>query len=113
MDNDRKYFLPYQYDWITDPRPLKMAEKARQIGITFADAYHSVRIASNKGARYDVFVSSRDKFQAKLYIEDCKNWGQVTASAAGNSRPSPLSRPSATSSPHSPGIPSASPPELP
>ena len=77
MDNDRKYFLPYQYDWITDPRPLKIAEKSRQIGITFADAYHSVRIASNKGARYDVFVSSRDKFQAKLYIEDCKNWGQV------------------------------------
>ena len=77
MDNDRKYSLPYQYDWITDPRPLKIAEKSRQIGITFADAYHSVRIASNKGARYDVFVSSRDKFQAKLYIEDCKNWGQV------------------------------------
>src|SRR5206468_11295619 len=70
MDNDRKYFLPYQYDWITDPRPLKIAEKSRQIGITFADAYHSVRIASNKGARYDVFVSSRDKFQAKLYIHD-------------------------------------------
>src|SRR6266404_3300572 len=77
MDNDRRYFLNYQYRWITDPRPLKIAEKSRQIGITFADAYHSVRIASNKGARYDVFVSSRDKFQAKLYIEDCKNWGQV------------------------------------
>src|SRR6266550_2066786 len=77
MDNDRKYFLPYQYDWITDPRPLKIAEKSRQIGITFADAYHSVRIASHEDARFDVFVSSRDKFQAKLYIEDCKNWGEV------------------------------------
>ena len=77
MNNDRKYFLNYQYRWITDASPLKIAEKSRQIGITFADAYHSVRTASNKRARYDVFVSSRDKFQAKLYIEDCKNWGQV------------------------------------
>src|SRR5216117_3524960 len=93
MDNDRKYFLPYQYDWITDPRPLKIAEKSRQIGITFADAYHSVRIASNKGARYDVFVSSREKFQAKLYIEDCKNWG-----VAGSERT--LSTTERASSPH-------------
>src|SRR5438552_17418674 len=77
MNNDRKYFLNYQYRWITDASPLKIAEKSRQIGITFADAYHSVRTASNKRARYDVFVSSRDKFQAKLYIEDCKIWVQV------------------------------------
>src|SRR5207244_1723149 len=77
MNHDRKYFLPYQYKWISDGRPLKIAQKSRQIGITFADAYHSVRIASHEDARFDVFVSSRDKFQAKLYIEDCKNWGEV------------------------------------
>jgi phage FluMu gp28-like protein len=75
--DDRKYFLPYQYDWITEESPLKIIEKSRQIGMTYADAYHSVRVASRHGARYDVYISSRDRFQAKLYIEDCKNWAEI------------------------------------
>ena len=77
MKNEAKYFLPYQYQWIKDHSPLKIIEKSRQIGMTYADAYHSVRIASRKEARYDVFVSSRDAFQARLYIEDCKNWAEI------------------------------------
>jgi len=77
MKNEAKYFLPYQYQWIKDHSPLKIIEKSRQIGMTYADAYHSVRIASRKEARYDVFVSSRDAFHARLYIEDCKNWAEV------------------------------------
>jgi phage FluMu gp28-like protein len=36
------YFLPYQQRWIDDPSPLKIIEKSRQIGITYADAYDSV-----------------------------------------------------------------------
>ena len=72
-----KYFLPYQRKWILDDSPLKIIQKSRQIGISYADAYHSVRIASNKNSRLDVFISSRDRFQAKLYIEDCKHWAEV------------------------------------
>jgi phage FluMu gp28-like protein len=52
-------------------------EKSRQIGISYADAYHSVAIASTQGARLDVYISSRDRFQAKLYIEDCKHWAEI------------------------------------
>src|SRR5436190_20007831 len=77
MKNETKYFLPYQLKWIKDQSPLKIIEKSRQIGMTYADAYHSVRIASRKEARHDVYISSRDTFQAKLYIEDCKNWAEV------------------------------------
>ncbi len=77
MDQDDKYFLPYQHHWINDTSPLKIFQKSRQIGITYADAYHSVRIASRMNARFDVYISSRDKFQARLYIEDCKNWAQI------------------------------------
>jgi len=77
MDQDDKYFLPYQDHWIKDTSPLKIFQKSRQIGITYADAYHSVRIASRMNARFDVYISSRDKFQARLYIEDCKNWAQI------------------------------------
>jgi phage FluMu gp28-like protein len=52
-------------------------QKSRQIGISFADAYHSVRIASRQTSRLDVYISSRDRFQAKLYIEDCKHWAGI------------------------------------
>src|SRR5689334_16177633 len=73
----RGYFLAYQWDWIADRSPLKIIEKGRQTGISFSDAYDSVCKASPKGARYDVWVSSRDEVQAKLYVEDCKHWATV------------------------------------
>jgi len=56
---------------------LRIIQKGRQTGISYADAYHSVKVASNARARFDVFVSTRDRFQARLYIEDCKNWAEV------------------------------------
>jgi phage FluMu gp28-like protein len=77
MNDQLSYFLPYQRRWILDTSPLRLMQKSRQIGISYADAYHSVRIASVKGARFDVYISSRDRFQARLYIEDCKHWAEI------------------------------------
>ena len=71
------FFLPYQVRWITDPARLKIIEKSRQVGISLATAYSAVRRASAQGARYDVWVSSRDEFQARLFIEDCKQWADI------------------------------------
>src|SRR5580765_4262110 len=71
------YFLKYQYDWIRDQSLLRIIQKCRQAGISFADAYDSVKKASPKGARFDVWVSSRDETQAKLYLEDCKYWAKL------------------------------------
>src|SRR6266446_10231817 len=73
----RKYFLRYQEEWISDDSLLKIIQKGRQTGISYADAYHSVRRAGTKGAQLDVWVSSRDEAQAKLYLEDCKHWASV------------------------------------
>src|SRR3954464_13524554 len=59
-----KYFLPYQIRWIEDTSRLKIIEKSRQIGMTYADAYDSVRKACDaKGM--DVWVSSRDQRTAR------------------------------------------------
>src|SRR5438445_13840736 len=77
MNADRNHFLPYQTKWIQDLSPLKIMQKSRQIGISYSDAYHSVVLASNKKSRLDVYISSRDRFQAKLYIEDCKHWADL------------------------------------
>jgi phage FluMu gp28-like protein len=76
------HFLPYQRKWIGDNSPLKLIEKSRQIGLTFADAYDSVMKACAKDARHDVWVSSRDQTQAKLYLRDCMNWARLLQKAA-------------------------------
>src|SRR6266513_3511042 len=74
MNSIQKFFLLYQLAWILDRSPLKIIEKSRQIGITYADAYDSVIKASTTIGGLDVWVSSRDEVQSKLYLEDCKYW---------------------------------------
>jgi phage FluMu gp28-like protein len=69
-----KFFLPFQRDWLQDQSPLKIMQKSRQIGASFVDAYDSVKKAGAHDARYDVWVSSRDETQARLYLEDCARW---------------------------------------
>jgi phage FluMu gp28-like protein len=77
-----RFFLPYQRDWILDPSSLRIMEKSRQVGITFADAYDSVLKAGSNSARLDVWVSSRDETQARLYLEDCREWARILRLAA-------------------------------
>lgn len=75
------YFMPYQADWIQDQSRLKICEKGRQIGLSYADSYDSVRKAAQKNGR-DVWVMSRDEVQAKQYILYCKRWANVLKYAA-------------------------------
>lgn len=77
-----KFFLGYQARWIRDEAPLKLMEKSRQIGISWSTAYSAVRRVAVAGARHDVWVSSRDDVQAKLFLEDCKAWAKVLQIAA-------------------------------
>lgn len=75
-------FLPCQSRWINDRSRLKLAEKSRQIGWTWTSAYTCVRRTAVKGTRYDQWISSRDEMQARLFIDDCKLWGEVLAIGA-------------------------------
>jgi phage FluMu gp28-like protein len=75
------YFLPYQSEWIKDTSHLKICEKGRQIGLSYADSYDSVRKAAQKNGK-DVWVMSRDEVQAKQYILYCKRWANVLKYAA-------------------------------
>lgn len=71
--------LPYQKRWVEDRSRLKLAEKSRQIGWTWATAYALVRKLSLLGILpvLDEWISSRDELQAKLFIQDLKNWARV------------------------------------
>src|SRR5687767_5491279 len=71
------YFLPYQRRWVEDQSILRLCEKSRQIGITYADAYDSVLKAADIVNGKDVWISSRDEDTARLYIDHCKRWAKV------------------------------------
>lgn len=74
--------LPYQAAWVRDGSRLKVMEKARQIGLSWATAYRLVSTTSLAGATYDDWVSSRDDLQARLLIDDCRNFAGLLSIAA-------------------------------
>ena len=73
--------MPYQAAWINDSSHLRIVEKSRQIGLSYADSYDSVKKAALKNGK-DVWVMSRDEVQAKQYILYCKRWANVLKYAA-------------------------------
>lgn len=74
--------LPYQRAWVLDESRLKIAEKPRQVGWTWATAYGLVRRKCRKDERLDAWISSRDDIQARLFLEDCKSFAGLVNMAA-------------------------------
>jgi CRP-like cAMP-binding protein len=74
--------LPYQTAWIRDTSRLKLMEKSRQIGWTWATAYGLVARKALKTAALDAWISSRDDIQARLFLEDCKAFAKILHAAA-------------------------------
>lgn len=81
-DAGESFFLPYQKRWIEDDSHLKIMEKSRQIGISWATAYSVVRQQARPDTRLDAWVSSRDALQAKLFLEDCRAFARILNLAA-------------------------------
>lgn len=77
----RKILLPYQAAWVNDDSRLKIAEKSRQIGWTWATGYGLTRrkslALSAVTAKTDAWISSRDDIQARLFLEDCKGFAKI------------------------------------
>src|SRR5436190_18545406 len=76
------FFLQYQVDWIYDTSHLRICEKGRQIGLSYADSYDSVRKVAPAEAKLPVWVMSRDELQAKQYLLYCKRWARALNYAA-------------------------------
>lgn len=79
-----RFFLPYQAKWIKDDSRLKIMQKSRQIGLSWGTAYALVRATAAQDARNDVWVSSRDDIQARLFLEDCKAFAGILQMAAAD-----------------------------
>lgn len=68
--------FPYQVKWLSDPYPVKIAEKSRQIGFTYATAaMAALEAASNKG-RHTYYVGY-NKAMASEFIADVAFWADV------------------------------------
>ncbi len=76
--------LPYQQAWVADASPLKVAEKSRRIGLTWAEASDDVLIAAQGApAGANVFYISATQDMALEYIEACAMWARAFDQAAG------------------------------
>lgn len=69
-------FLPYQVAWLEDKSQIKLYEKSRRIGLTYAQAFEDVEDAGINGL-YNVWFSSNNDTNAKEYIEYCKNYAEA------------------------------------
>lgn len=76
MNNENKYFLPYQIDWLKDESKIKVWEKSRRIGATYVQAYEDVRDCVT-GKVPTVWFSSADESAAKEYILYCAQWAKL------------------------------------
>jgi len=71
--------LKYQQDWIADDSDLKVAEKSRRIGLTWAEASDNVLTASKsrQAGGMNVYYIGYNMDMAIEYIEACAMWARV------------------------------------
>ncbi|WP_308518259.1 hypothetical protein [uncultured Stenotrophomonas sp.] len=71
--------LQYQQEWVADDSDLKVAEKSRRVGLTWAEASDNVLIAakSRQGGGMNVYYIGYNMDMAIEYIEACAMWARV------------------------------------
>lgn len=74
--------LPYQQDWIADKSPVKVIEKSRRIGISWAEAADScLSAAASRGI--NTWYVGYNQDMALEFINDCAYWTRIYHLAAG------------------------------
>lgn len=74
--------LPYQQAWVGDPAPIRIIEKSRRIGISWATAAEVVLEASETDG-CDVWYVGYNKDMAQEFIRDCAWWARKLDAAVG------------------------------
>lgn len=83
--DENEVMLPYQRRWVADTSPLKIAEKSRRTGITWAeaaDATLTASLAKNAGGTNHFYVGS-NKEMAREFIDAVAMWAKAFNKAAG------------------------------
>ena len=80
----RRALLPYQSRWVADKAGVKVIEKSRRIGLSWAEAYDAVMHAGGGGG--NIYYQSYNKDMTRGFIDDCAEWARtinVGAEAVG------------------------------
>ncbi len=76
--------LPYQKSWLEDGAQVKVVEKSRRIGLTWAQALDDVLKAATSGrAGMDVLYISFNQDMTREYIDTCAEWAKKLQVVAG------------------------------
>lgn len=67
--------LPYQERWVFDRSPVKVCEKSRRTGITWATAYEAVEVAAARDGS-DFWYQTYAEDDAKEFIVDVGKWAE-------------------------------------
>ena len=74
--------MAYQQSWVQDKAGLKVCEKSRRVGLSWAESYDAVfHAAARKGG--DVYYQSYAKDMTAGFIADCAEWASVMQIGAG------------------------------
>jgi phage FluMu gp28-like protein len=73
--------LSYQQRWVDDDSPLKIAEKSRRIGLTWAEASDDVLEAAREGGSNTFYIGPTQDM-ALEFIEACAMWARAYDYAA-------------------------------
>lgn len=76
--------LPYQKKWLEDKAQVKVVEKSRRIGLTWAQALDDVLQAATSGREgMDVLYISFNQDMTREYIDTCAEWAKKLQVVAG------------------------------
>ena len=71
------YWLPTQERWIKSNARLKLMEKTRRFGGSYANNYEVAEKTGRKKNTFDAWVGSRDLLAARLSLNDVKIFSKV------------------------------------
>jgi len=71
-------FLPYQQQWVADQSTVKVVEKSRRVGITWAEAADDVLIAatSREDGGQNVWYIGYNQDMARDFVDTCAGWAR-------------------------------------
>ena len=76
-------FLRYQKEWCADTSQVKICEKSRRVGLTWAEAGDDVLVAATAGLDgMDIFYVGYNQEMAREYIDTCAGWAKFYGKAA-------------------------------
>lgn len=76
--------LPYQTRWNKDTSPVRIIEKGRRIGLSYAEAADDVLFASDADRGANVYYISYDKEMTAGFIQDCATWAKTFHAACSD-----------------------------